>query len=147
MLNDVDKTLCSRLLLLSLYSRDIALSETLLASVRINCLIVDQHSDVQGCLTEGAGAGVVTEEALTGQVLSELIGWIAQQPSWSDFPFILLLDPGVSAESNGQERDPLQQSGNLTLLERPVGTTTLVSAVRAALRARARQFQVHDALE
>ena len=47
----------------------------------------------------------------------------------------------------GQERDALQQSGNLTLLERPVGTATLVSAVRAALRARGRQYEVHDALE
>jgi PAS domain S-box-containing protein len=41
----------------------------------------------------------------------------------------------------------LQQSGNLTLLERPVGTATLVSAARAALRARGRQYEVHDALE
>jgi PAS domain S-box-containing protein len=41
----------------------------------------------------------------------------------------------------------LQQSGNLTLLERPVGAATLVSAVRAALRARGRQYEVHDALE
>ena len=41
----------------------------------------------------------------------------------------------------------MQQSGNLTLLERPVGTATLVSAVRAALRARGRQYEVHDALE
>jgi PAS domain S-box-containing protein len=36
---------------------------------------------------------------------------------------------------------------DLTLLERPVGTATLVSAVRAALRARSRQHEVHDALE
>ena len=33
------------------------------------------------------------------------------------------------------------------MLERPVGTATLVSAVRAALRARGRQYEVHDALE
>jgi PAS domain-containing protein len=32
------------------------------------------------------------------------------------------------------------------LLERPVGAATLVSAVRAALRARGRQYEVHDAL-
>ena len=71
---------------------------------------------------------------------------MAQQPSWSDFPFIVLLEPGASAEAVGQERDALQQSGNLTLLERPVGAATLVSAVRAALRARRRQYEVHDAL-
>jgi hypothetical protein len=67
---------------------------------------------------------------------------MAQQPSWSDFPFIVLLEPGASAEALGQEREALQQSGYLTLLERPVGTATLVSAVHAALRARARQYEV-----
>ncbi len=36
----------------------------------------------------------------------------------------------------------LQVLGNVTLLERPVGPATLVSAVRAALKARERQYQV-----
>jgi PAS domain S-box-containing protein len=142
-----DTTLRSRVLVLAPVGRDAVLTETLLRQADIDGHICANLGELQSCLTQGAGAAVVTEEALTGQDLSELIGWIAQQPSWSDFPFILLLEPGVSAESNGQERDALQQSGNLTLLERPVGTATLVSAVRAALRARARQFQVHDALE
>src|SRR5205823_1949149 len=107
-------------------------------------------SDLHGLernLVQGDGAAVITEEALTGQDISGLVEWVAHQPSWSDFPFIILLEPGASAEACSQERDALQQSGNLTLLERPVGTATLVSAVRAALRARRRQFEVHDALE
>jgi PAS domain S-box-containing protein len=142
-----DTALRSRVLVLAPVGRDAVLTETLLRRADIDAHICSSLCELQTCLTQGPGAAVVTEEAVTGQDLRELIGWIAQQPSWSDFPFILLLEPGVSAESGGQERDALQQSGNLTLLERPVGTATLVSAVRAALRARARQFQVHDTLE
>jgi PAS domain S-box-containing protein len=142
-----DAALRSRVLILAPVGRDAVLTKTLLRRADIDTQICASLGEFQTCLTQGAGAALLTEEALAGQDLRELIGWIAQQPSWSDFPFILLLEPGVSAESGGQERDVLQQSGNLTLLERPVGTATLVSAVRAALRARGRQFQVHDALE
>src|SRR5207237_3635228 len=42
---------------------------------------------------------------------------------------------------------PSQQPVNLPVLALPVGTSTLVSAFRAALRARGRQYEVHDALE
>jgi hypothetical protein len=45
------------------------------------------------------------EEALIGRDTSGLVEWVAQQPSWSDFPFIVLLEPGASAEAVSQERD------------------------------------------
>lgn len=142
-----DMALRSRVLILAPVGRDAVLTQTLLRRADIEAQICASLGELQTCLTQGAGAALVTEEALAGKDLGELIGWIAEQPSWSDFPFILLLEPGVSAESGDQERDILQHSGNITLLERPVGTATLVSAGRAALRARQRQFQVHDALE
>ena len=142
-----ETALRERVLILAPVGRDAVLTKAVLRRADIEAHICGSLGELQTCLTQGAGAALVTEEALTGEDLGELITWIALQPSWSDFPFILLLKPGVSAESGGQESDALQQSGNLTLLERPVGTATLVSAVRAALRARGRQFQVHDALE
>jgi PAS domain S-box-containing protein len=137
----------SRVLILAPVGRDAALTETLLKRANIGSHICASFGELQTSLTEGAGAAVVAEEALIGQEIGELVEWITQQPSWSDFPFILLLEPGASTESGGKERDALQGSGNLTLLERPVATATLVSAVRAALRARGRQFEVQDALE
>jgi PAS domain S-box-containing protein len=136
----------SRVLILAPVGRDTALTRSLLDRAGVETLGCSNLDDLQQNLLEGAGAAVITEEALIGRDTSGLVGWVAQQPSWSDFPFIVLLEPGASAEAVGQERDALQQSGNLTLLERPVGAATLVSAVRAALRARGRQYEVHDAL-
>jgi PAS domain S-box-containing protein len=142
-----DAAFRSRVLILAPIGRDAVLTAGLLKRDGITSSICASLGELQTSLAEGAGAVIVAEEALIGQDISGLAGWIARQPSWSDFPFILLLERGSSAESGGQERDALQQSGNLTLLERPVGAATLVSAVRAALRARGRQYQVHDALE
>jgi PAS domain S-box-containing protein len=136
----------SRVLILAPVGRDAALTRSLLDRAGVQSLGCSNLDDLQRNLIEGAGAAVITEEALIGPDTSWLVEWVAQQPSWSDFPFIVLLEPGASAETVGQECDALQQSGNLTLLERPVGAATLVSAVRAALRARGRQYEVHDAL-
>ena len=137
----------SRVLILAPVGRDAALTGSVLDHGGVESVVCSDLRELQRNLVEGAGAAVITEEALIGQDVSGLIDWVAHQPSWSDFPFVVLLEPGASAEACSQERDALQQSGNLTLLERPVGTATLVSAVRAALRARGRQYEVHDALE
>ncbi|HMD64119.1 MAG TPA: ATP-binding protein [Stellaceae bacterium] len=137
----------SRVLILAPVGRDASLTRSLLDRAGIESLGCTDLDDLQRNLVAGAGAAVITEEALIGRDMSGLVEWIAQQPSWSDFPFVVLLELGASAEAVGQERDALLQSGNLTLLERPVGTATLVSAVRAALRARGRQYEVHDAIE
>ncbi len=137
----------SRVLILAPVGRDAALTGSVLTRGGVEGVVCSNLHELQRKLVEGAAAAVVTEEALIGRDISDLLGWVAHQPSWSDFPFIILLEPGSSAEACNQERDALQQSGNLTLLERPVGTATLVSAVRAALRARGRQYEVHDAFE
>jgi PAS domain S-box-containing protein len=137
----------SRVLILAPVGRDAGLTGSLLDRGGVESVVCSDLHELQRNLVEGAGAAVITEEALIGQDISGLVEWVAHQPSWSDFPFIVLLEPGASPEACGPERDGLQQSGNLTLLERPVGTATLVSAVRAALRARGRQYEVNDALE
>jgi PAS domain S-box-containing protein len=137
----------SRVLILAPVGRDAVLTGSLLDRGGVKSVVCSDLHELQRNLVEGAGAAVITEEALIGRDISGLVEWVAHQPSWSDFPFIVLLEPGASPEACGPERDGLQQSGNLTLLERPVGTATLVSAVRAALRARGRQYEVNDALE
>jgi signal transduction histidine kinase len=97
-------------------------------------------------LERGAGVVVLAEEGLTLADIAEWATQIAGQPSWSDFPVILLTVTGeVDRESqrNMRSRQPL---GNLVLLERPVRPETLVSTVQAALRSRLRQYQMRDFL-
>ena len=97
-------------------------------------------------LEAGAGALLLTEEALSGDIQG-LIQALWSQPQWSDVPTILLAgtdllaggDPDVTASAWAMER-----LGNVTVLEPSVRASTLQSALRAAIRSRRRQYQLRD---
>ena len=95
-------------------------------------------------LAAGAGAALVTEEALEGD-LADLFAWLDTQPPWSDFPFIVLATRQAGRRSERAAR-LLARLGNVVLLERPVNAETLASAAASALRARRRQYQARGHL-
>ena len=94
-------------------------------------------------LEAGAGAAVLTEEALGRAEFGQLVEALGRQPAWSDFPVLVLTRAGADSEVVLRTLETL---GNVTLLERPVRVPALVSAVRTALRARRRQYQIRDHL-
>jgi signal transduction histidine kinase len=91
-----------------------------------------------------ASAAVIAEEALIHEDRTALARWILEQPPWSDFPFILLT-LRTSQNSRGLP-ELIEILGNVTVLERPLAATSLSSAARAAMRARARQRQAEHYL-
>jgi len=95
----------------------------------------------------GAGAAIISEEALTLRAIAELRRVVEEQPPWSDFPLILLTIGGrvtVQSERLRELRSPL---GNIFLLERPIRPETLLSTLEAALRSRQRQYQIRDQMQ
>jgi PAS domain-containing protein len=84
---------------------------------------------------------LLAEEALNEEGLIILERWIASQPPWSDLPIVLLTRGRTGQEANLSIAGRL---GNVTILERPLHPVTLVSAARAALRARARQHEAEQ---
>lgn len=109
--------------------------------------IVRSAEDLCAEIRKGAAAAIVAEEALKGNAISLLRPVLAKQPSWSDFPLILLIAGGrVTAESERLRRlrEPL---GNLLLLERPARPETLSSTLETALRHRERQYQIRDQMQ
>src|ERR1700726_948055 len=82
-----------RTLVLAPQGRD---AETISHVLRLNHIDSFICADI-GILTNelvaGAGAALITDEALESQNLAPLIDWLAAQPAWSDFPFILLTQP------------------------------------------------------
>ncbi|HZI76200.1 MAG TPA: ATP-binding protein [Gemmatimonadales bacterium] len=97
-------------------------------------------------LRSGAAVAVIAEEALTGTAASQLNQLLAEQPSWSDLPIIVLLTSGATLASSRALLSQFSEHGNLTLLERPVRSVALLSTLQAALRARHRQYEVRDYL-
>ena len=119
----------------------------MLAEAAIRAEIVSDIPGLVAKLQEGAGFGVVTEEALSGFDLHALSRWIDDQPEWSDFPFVLLTRRGGGLERNPEAGRFLGLLGNVTFLERPFHPTTFVSLAQSALRGRRRQYEARARLE
>ena len=90
----------------------------------------------------GAGCVLLVEEALMGNAMKTVADHMAAQPTWSDIPVLLMTRSGADSEV---VQRAVSELGNVTLMERPVRTSALLSAARSALRARRRQYQVRDA--
>lgn len=95
---------------------------------------------------EGAGMIFLTGEALTFDGISCLVESLKQQPAWSDIPVVVLTSGGGGTPVNVETLAAISEAGNVTLIERPVRVMTLLSAIRSALRARRRQYDVRDRL-
>ncbi|MDA9408064.1 hypothetical protein XH80_15320 [Bradyrhizobium sp. CCBAU 45384] len=100
-------------------------------------------SELVGNLDDAAAA-VIAEEALVHEHRGTLADWIANQPPWSDFPFVLLT---LRTGQNGAAlNEQIELLGHVTVLERPLAATSLRSAVLAAVRGRRRQRQAEKYL-
>jgi signal transduction histidine kinase/CheY-like chemotaxis protein len=125
--------------------RDAEVVASVLAGRDIPAHVCPSQDDLLAGLIEGAAAAVFTEEAFTVGPDSPLAQWLAQQPSWSDFPFIVLATRQAARRSRSA-LESLQVLGNVVLLERPVNAETLSSAAVAAVRARSRQYATREHL-
>ncbi len=132
-----------RVLVLAPTGRDGVLACQLLASMEVPSHACGDAAELLREITAGAGAVILADEALQPSVTESLLEILAVQPPWSDLPLIVF----TRGESSERALQPLVPLGNATLLERPVRLTTLVSSVKAALRARRRQYEVRDLLE
>jgi signal transduction histidine kinase len=135
-----------RILILTPAGRDAALAQAVLRDAGLECIACLHLDQLCDELASGAAAALVAVEALLEADTARLLTWVRAQEAWSDLPFVVLLDRG------GKERSQadivfLNSSANITLLERPISTSTLVSTMQAALRARLRQYEVRSALQ
>lgn len=129
------------------FGKDAALVERVLAQSAVTVRTLPTLEELASAISEEAGVAIVAEEVLQSAAITALAKRISAQPPWSDFPIIVLTGSGMttaSTESAVRSRAPL---GNVTLLERPLRPITLVSAVRSALLARRRQYEVREHLQ
>ena len=135
-----------RVLVVAPTGRDAVLICNLLRSRALDCVKFETPELARLELRLGAGAVILAEEALKLSDVDEWSAQIAQQPSWSDIPLILLTASGAVNHEHQMRNRALEPLGNLVLLERPVRPETFLSTVQAALRGRVKQYQVRDFL-
>ena len=132
-----------RVLILAPTRRDADITASLMAQAGLPSLVCATVEDVIEGLEAGAAAILLSEEALPSTGLAHLAEVIAHQPPWSDLPVLVLTRPGADSADSAEA---VRVLGNVTLLERPVRVSTLMSAIRAATRARERQYQIRGHL-
>jgi signal transduction histidine kinase/CheY-like chemotaxis protein len=125
--------------------RDAELTRDLLERASIPCAVCRSIRELSETFeSEGAGALLLTEEALDEPGFPGLVAQLQQQATWSDVPVLLFCGGSGGITARGVHSiDTLQ---NVTLLERPIRVAAVLSTVRAALRGRSRQYEVRDLL-
>ena len=138
------RELQDRVLLLLPTRKDCTLSREILLQAGIfthPCTSIDEVCDEA---VRGAGAAILTEEAILGSGGDRLGSVLRAQPTWSDLPLIVLTTAG---EESAERTRAMLSLGHMTLMKRPVEVSTLVTAVQAALRDRRRQYQIRDHID
>ncbi|WGS20019.1 MULTISPECIES: hybrid sensor histidine kinase/response regulator [unclassified Bradyrhizobium] len=135
-----------RAVILGASERDAARTAHLIKEAGYYANICGDLAELERQIASGAGLAIIADEAIRQADLANLVRWLNEQPSWSDFPIVLM------SEAGGPERNPEaarlgRQLGNVTFVERPFHPTTLVSLVAAAVRGRRRQYETRAILE
>ncbi|MDQ3364889.1 MAG: hybrid sensor histidine kinase/response regulator [Myxococcota bacterium] len=123
--------------------RDSSLAAHLLERNGLAAVACSNACDVAAAVAS-AGCVVLTEEALLPEPRQTLVEAFAKQPAWSDFPVVMFAPRGSGGVSDAISA--ARVFGNVTVLERPVQSRTLISAVVAALRGRRRQYEARAAI-
>ena len=124
--------------------RDGRLAAGILERWGLTTRLCDDIESLCRAVSDEIGVLLVAEEALSRGARERLLDALASQPSWSDIPLIVLTGEGELSRSITEGIDAIMTRGNAVLLERPIRIATLVTAVRSALRARVRQFEIRD---
>jgi signal transduction histidine kinase/CheY-like chemotaxis protein len=129
-----------RILLLAQRGRDAQIVDQVLSRQGYACFVCASVEILAAELGRGAAAALVTEESLADADRRGLSHWLQAQPSWSDFPFILLATKRTGRRTQAAA-GVLHQLANVVVLERPIHGETLASAAASDLRARRRQYE------
>jgi signal transduction histidine kinase len=132
-----------RVLVLAQFGRDGELLHTFLQRHGFHSQIVANSDEFFNEMDRGAATALITEESLTLPI-KQWSKRLEMQPTWSDFPLIILISPSRGEPVPPSGLAALRVLGNVTLVERPIRFESLLSAVEAAVRARMRQYEVRD---
>ncbi|OCX91864.1 MAG: hybrid sensor histidine kinase/response regulator [Pseudomonas sp. CO183] len=127
--------------------RDGPASAELLSRSGMDAVVCHSVDEVLRRAETDADAVFIAEEGLFGHDLEALASWVDQQPAWSDFPFVVLTSKHQQPAVAAWRQRMVAALRNVSLLERPVQSITLTSALKTALRGRHRQYEVRTLLE
>lgn len=133
-----------RVLVLPVTRRDGEVTQQLLARAGVECRVCASLQALADELERGAGALLFTEAAFARPGVDVLTRALAAQAPWSQVPLVVLVRDHNGSAAVLRLLDSLD---NVTLLDRPASTRSVISAVQSALRDRRKQYRIRDQLE
>jgi len=133
-----------RVLMRTATAKDAVMATAVLQQAGIETHVCANLPELLRETERGAGALLISEEMLAGSGATELAAAVAVQPPWSDLPVLILARQGADSRAI---TNAMEGMANVTVLERPIRVASLVSALRSALRARRRQYELRRILE
>ncbi|UAK23867.1 PAS domain-containing hybrid sensor histidine kinase/response regulator [Sphingomonas nostoxanthinifaciens] len=136
-----------KVLIAAPFGRDAESLRHVLAEQGYDASSYQGQESLAAAFDDRAGVVLVTEEALRGDVTT-LRAALDAQPAWSDIPFVVL----AAQRTGSTRRDEATRAAlvglvnNAIVLERPIGTASLTSAIASAMRSRQKQFEMRDRL-
>jgi signal transduction histidine kinase/ActR/RegA family two-component response regulator len=143
----VTDSLSERALILTPQGRDSFVATRILQEAGLIAEICHDLTDLMEKVAVGAAVAVLTDDTIQSADIKDLAHWVSSQPTWSDFPFVLLTEQGGGLERNPAADRQMEVLGNVAFLERPFHPTTFISVIKSAIRARKRQYEARSRLE
>lgn len=137
----------ARVLILAPVGRDAGACVKLVAQAGLEPQACGDVAELVTQLDAGADMVLLTEEALYGNAVDRLAGWVASQPPWSDLPFIVMTSHNEGPRFIRFRRELVSKLRNISFLERPMQAISLQAAVLSAERGRSRQYEARAYLE
>jgi signal transduction histidine kinase len=133
-----------RILLRTATTRDAMLASEVLERAGMHATPCATTAELATEYLRGAGAILVAEEVLLEPQFNNVITLLRDQAPWSDVPVLVLARTGADSAVIIEAMELL---ANVTVVERPLRVAALVSTLRSALRARARQYEMRALLD
>jgi len=112
----------------------------------LRVFLLTDPSKFTALLSDQPSLVILTQEALTPDVLEVLRTFLAEQPAWCDVPVILIGERAPAAKTFLQKFREQFSDRNITVLDRPLEREPLLTRVKACLAARERQLSLRDQL-
>ncbi len=134
-----------RVLILAPRGRDAPIAARVLLDAKIESRACADVAELCREIDAGAGAVLVTTEALPRSAVREIVAALERQPKWSELPVLVFAAPGLDGAV--PTLGPIEARAHITILDRPVRVKSLISATRSALLSRKRQYQLRNLME
>src|SRR4051812_199146 len=126
-MSDASHEMEERILVLAPTLKDAETTQCFFNETGLESFICKNVKELCREMETGAGAMVVTQEAILSDEVHKLNEVLKKQPPWSDYPLIVLTPAGNESQ---QSLKALEAVGHMTLMKRPVQVSTLISAAR-----------------